>query len=88
MAREKYEAIKEAKDVVKTPAEISQMFSDLAASLHLAEEVLVLPQLPRVQNIYAAERRVSEGEGRGRDGTGRGEGEGRGGRDRTGEKGL
>ena len=60
MACEKYEVVKRSKDAVRAPAEVGQLFSDLAESLRQAEEVLVLPQLPTVQNIYAAERRVRE----------------------------
>ena len=60
-AQEKYEAIKESKKEFVSPEEIRTAFGDLVTSLRKAEEVLVLPRLPNIQEIYTAEQRVRKG---------------------------
>ena len=59
LAQEKYAAIQQSKEDLRLPEQIQRSFSDLAASLRQAEEALVLPLLPTVQEIYTAEQRVS-----------------------------
>ena len=63
LAQEKYAAIQLGKEDLRLPGQIQRTFSDLAACLRQAEEVLVLPLLPTVQEIYTAEQRVSEATG-------------------------
>ena len=57
-AREKFHVIKQNKDSLQTPEEIQQSFSGLCSCLRAAEEMLIMPQLPNVQDLYTAEQRV------------------------------
>ena len=59
-AQEKYQSIKANQGILKTPTEIRRAFANLMLSLRQAEEVMVLPQHPNVQEIYKAEQRVSK----------------------------
>ena len=58
-AQEKYHVIQQNRASLTTPEGIRRSFSDFCSSLRDAEEVLILPQLPKVQNLYTAEQRVS-----------------------------
>ncbi len=50
--------MKESTDRLTTPEAIRRAFSNFAMCLRKAEEVLVLPTFPIVQEIYKAEQRV------------------------------
>ena len=59
VARDKFGAIQRGGKNLQTPDEIHQSFSGLCSSLRAAEEMLIVPQLPNVQDLYTAENRVS-----------------------------
>lgn len=58
LAQELYHEIHTNKEALRTPEQIRKAFDNLTGSLRQAEKVLVLPQLPSMQEIYAAEMRV------------------------------
>ena len=58
LAQEQYHEIHTNKEALRTPEQIRKAFDNLTGSLRQAEKVLVLPQLPTMQEIYAAEMRV------------------------------
>jgi len=57
LAQEQYHEIHTNKEALRTPEQIRKAFDNLTGSLRQAEKVLVLPQLPTMQEIYAAEMR-------------------------------
>ena len=59
LARDKFGVIRQSGESLRTPDEIHQSFSGLCSSLRAAEEMLIVPQLPNVQDLYTAENRVS-----------------------------
>ena len=60
LARDKFHVIKLSGETLRSPDEIHQSFSSLCSSLRSAEEMLIVPQLPNVQDLYTAENRVSQ----------------------------
>ena len=58
-ARDKFHEIKQSKDSLRTPEEIQESFGGLCSSLRASEEMLIVPQLPNVWELYTAENRVS-----------------------------
>lgn len=58
LAQEQYHEIHTNKEALRTPEQIRKAFDNLTGSLRQAEKVLVLPPLPTMQEIYAAEMRV------------------------------
>ncbi|CAI8006054.1 Protein rogdi, partial [Geodia barretti] len=57
LARDKFGVIRQSGESLRTPDEIHQSFSGLCSSLRAAEEMLIVPQLPNVQDLYTAENR-------------------------------
>jgi hypothetical protein len=57
LARDKFAVIRQSGESLRTPDEIHQSFSGLCSSLRTAEEMLIVPQLPNVQDLYTAENR-------------------------------
>lgn len=58
LAQEQYHEIQTNREVLRSPEQIRKTFNKFMGTLRQAEEVLVLPQLPNMQEIYAAEMRV------------------------------
>ena len=58
LAQEQYRDIQANREALCSPEQISKTFNKFMGSLRQAEEVLVLPRLPNMQEIYGAEMRV------------------------------
>ena len=57
-AQEKFHVLEQNSASLTTPEAIRRSFSEYCSTLGEAEKVLILPQLPNVQDLYTAEHRV------------------------------
>ena len=62
IAYQQLQFIQDTQQALKTPSQLSRAFYELNTNLRKAEEVLVVPRLPSMAEIYSAEQRVRERE--------------------------
>ena len=60
IAYQQLQFIQDTQQALKTPSQLSRAFYELNTNLRKAEEVLVVPRLPSMAEIYSAEQRVRE----------------------------